>query len=579
VNPLVNLTATLPAFPVVTNDHRKLIVTISYEQGSGGNVTGITYGSQSLTPTGKPSSVTRDAEIWYLDDPNVGVADIVATFASPSTAQPRIAAMSVSGAADDFGPIQPGDSTSPNLSLSVDLTTDATDTLVVGCYNINSGAGTITTPSVFEELIMTNGNSGSSTSNSGYVRVAEPSTTTFTWTNATAQPSGAVLVGFPAEPGFVQPPVPPSLKNFCIPKVSTAPVIDGMFSTGEWANAFSLEMKYPDLIFAPNYGGINLGGQPITEVAPEDISATLYYSWDDTYLYVGLEVTDDVFIAKAPGGNGFPDDHFLFAFNPGAPTNPREATFMTEFFVASDNTSQAFFRSDIANPALASLANHGFAGTTDGQNWKYEVRLKWTDIKGDPGYVPVINDVFGTNVLLCDNDQADALRDVFLYSAGGGSTAFTTPSIWSTVTLAGVAGGPNTFADWMAYFPAVGAEDGLNDDADGDGKKNGIENFFGTRPDVFSPGLVAGAVNKVSNTFTFTHPVNICPADDLTATYRWSTDLTSFQDDGAANAGGTTTVTFAPGTPSGGMVTVVATITGSVIPDKLFVDVEVVQTP
>ena len=36
-------------------------------------------------------------------------------------------------------------------------------------------------------------------------------------------------------------------------------------------------------------------------------------------------------------------------------------------------------------------------------------------------------------------------------------------------------------------------------------------------------------------------------------------------------------VDFAQGTPSGGMVTVTATISGTVIPDKLFVDVEVTQ--
>jgi hypothetical protein len=36
-------------------------------------------------------------------------------------------------------------------------------------------------------------------------------------------------------------------------------------------------------------------------------------------------------------------------------------------------------------------------------------------------------------------------------------------------------------------------------------------------------------------------------------------------------------VAFAQGTPSGGMVTVTATITGTVIPDKLFVAVEVTQ--
>ncbi|MGB1131408.1 MAG: hypothetical protein ACPG4K_15250 [Haloferula sp.] len=123
----------------------------------------------------------------------------------------------------------------------------------------------------------------------------------------------------------------------------------------------------------------------------------------------------------------------------------------------------------------------------------------------------------------------------------------------------------------------MGGQIGLDQDPDGDGNDNGVENFFGTAPDEFSQGLVSGAVDTGANTFTFTHPLNATPADDLTATYRWSTNLQDFYDDGDPNGAGTTTVDFAQGTPSGGMVTVTATITGTVIPDKLFVDVEVTQ--
>ena len=80
-----------------------------------------------------------------------------------------------------------------------------------------------------------------------------------------------------------------------------------------------------------------------------------------------------------------------------------------------------------------------------------------------------------------------------------------------------------------------------------------------------------------SNTFTFTHPQNATPADDVSvAVYSWSVDQQSFVVNGAT-AGGTT-VDFAavPDTPATGTTTVTATITGT-IPDKLFVDVAVTQ--
>ena len=140
-----------------------------------------------------------------------------------------------------------------------------------------------------------------------------------------------------------------------------------------------------------------------------------------------------------------------------------------------------------------------------------------------------------------------------------------------------IAGGEGADIDDVSLTLGGGGQTGIGDDPDGDGNDNGVENFFGTAPDTFTQGLVSGEVDTGANTFTFTHPLNATPADDLTATYRWSTDLQTFYNDGDPNGAGTTTVTFVQGTPSGGMVTVTATISGTVIPDKLFVDVEVTQ--
>jgi len=133
----------------------------------------------------------------------------------------------------------------------------------------------------------------------------------------------------------------------------------------------------------------------------------------------------------------------------------------------------------------------------------------------------------------------------------------------------------NTFADWIAAQPGVNGQTAATDDPDGDGIANLIENFFGTEPGAFSQGLVTGTVDPGANTFSFTHPLNASPADDLTATYRWSTDLSTFYIDGEANTAGTTTVSFVQSGSIGDVVTVTATIAGAVIPERLFVAVEV----
>ncbi len=129
----------------------------------------------------------------------------------------------------------------------------------------------------------------------------------------------------------------------------------------------------------------------------------------------------------------------------------------------------------------------------------------------------------------------------------------------------------NDFSTWIAGFP-VGDDTALDDDPDHDGVKNGIENYFGTSPDIFSSGLVAEAADPANGTFIFIHPLNDEPADDLEVAYKWSNDLSTFTDDGFSFEG--TTVSFAQGTPVGGSVTITATVTGKPL-EKLFVNLEV----
>ena len=125
----------------------------------------------------------------------------------------------------------------------------------------------------------------------------------------------------------------------------------------------------------------------------------------------------------------------------------------------------------------------------------------------------------------------------------------------------------DTFADWIGTYE-VGLMNGIDEDPDGDG----VENFFGTHPGVFSDGLLAG-INS-GNTFTFSHPQNSTPAADLTPVYLWSANMIDWHsgddlhgpDDGL-------TVAIAP-SPVGPPVTTV-TATASQPVATLFFKVEV----
>lgn len=116
-----------------------------------------------------------------------------------------------------------------------------------------------------------------------------------------------------------------------------------------------------------------------------------------------------------------------------------------------------------------------------------------------------------------------------------------------------VPGGAITYAEWIAAFD-LGSLTGFADDPDGDGLSNGIEAWFGTAPDSFSPGLALADSNGLS----FSHPQNPNAPTNLSASYQWSPDLVNWYGHNqgpeggpsvsfdAVTAGSTTVVTPTP---------------------------------
>jgi hypothetical protein len=133
---------------------------------------------------------------------------------------------------------------------------------------------------------------------------------------------------------------------------------------------------------------------------------------------------------------------------------------------------------------------------------------------------------------------------------------------------------PYLFADWISDYTTE-TNTAFNEDADGDGKENGLEHAFSTDPLVVDTSGIS-QLTVVGNTASFSHPLNPVLAEDISVAYEWSTDLQTFHANGATV--GDTTVAFTSSEDLQILLnTVTANITGTV-PTSLFIRVSVSQS-
>jgi len=240
-------------------------------------------------------------------------------------------------------------------------------------------------------------------------------------------------------------------QNLKVPMlVGAAPVIDGVFSPGEWDNSKIYKMAMPFLITPPNVGGFKgtkNGGYHWPD--EDDFLGLFYYKWDADFLYFGYQLTDDIHSPSESDGWGYPNDHLLFGFEPNDHTANVD-TLTYEMYHATDGSTMDSARVYWNRAGQLHLTDCPTDSSLDGSNVTYEAALKWSSIRGDGGFTAAIGDTFKHHLAVIDQDDCQGCQfDCFLFGGGHGHY--------------GSAGKPEQWINWTLVDTLDCGDNGYND--------------------------------------------------------------------------------------------------------------------
>jgi len=152
-----------------------------------------------------------------------------------------------------------------------------------------------------------------------------------------------------------------------------------------------------------------------------DLSANWYSAWDETYLYVYVDVVDDM-VYQTSGSNYWMNDCFDAKIDPDANVNVTSEVFCFAMTCMDSADIDASIYAGVGN--IVETVGGGWTGTErptsedyaralTGDGYILECRLKWewvaTSSKG-PIY-PGVGDMYGFAVSIHDNDNGASARD------------------------------------------------------------------------------------------------------------------------------------------------------------------------
>ncbi|MFI4911211.1 MAG: sugar-binding protein [Sedimentisphaeraceae bacterium JB056] len=214
--------------------------------------------------------------------------------------------------------------------------------------------------------------------------------------------------------------------NYNIPYVEVLPTYDGVLQAGEWDDALSIAISYEDLV-TNGSGADVLGSTP----ASSDISGTYYFKWDEDFLYMAFDVTDDIQVWRNsyPGSYNGQDD-VQVCFNP---FDDPAAVFMTDawIFDFAAETSDLYGPDVYRHTGDIFVDPNMIASTLETDGYVIEVALSWKDISSE--ITAKAGDYHGFGLMIVDVDSSTA--ESLLCDFGEGVNVISNPAQWNILHL------------------------------------------------------------------------------------------------------------------------------------------------
>jgi hypothetical protein len=169
-----------------------------------------------------------------------------------------------------------------------------------------------------------------------------------------------------------------------VPRVRGGVVFDGRFGDPAWSRAEALHLDQPGQFAALTKRTAHWDG-------PEDLSGIMRLLWDDDFLYLGMQVRDDVFCQPEVDGNIWRGDGLQFLIDPCRDSTEKPGRY--DYIVALSSKGQQAWchaSADAARAPAEEVTDFRMRLTRTGErgDMNYEIAIPWhrlSPFKARPG--------------------------------------------------------------------------------------------------------------------------------------------------------------------------------------------------